>query len=807
MTDNVIRIEFKSAGSAQTVKEVKTLSDSLRGVDTSAKGAAQSANETAKGFQKAGDAAQKLDRDAKQAAGGLKQFDLVLASLKANLIILATQAITQFGNSIVSTAASFEQIKTRLETTLGSKGGAEAIFTRLNKLAAETPLQTEQLIQSFISLQNRGITPTNETLIKLGDLAASQGKSLQQFVEAVLDATSGENERLKEFGINAQAAGDKVTFSFKGINKTVEKTPDAISAALISFGELEGVQGGLNKQAETFNGQISTLQDNLQLAAAGFGDELLPYLTDFVKTLNDGAGGAIELANNLGFLLGKLIELSANNPFRKVENLLPKEIRQFATPIPVLTALAKGVDFAANTIDPNRKKREAEENAKAEAELAAKDKEATDKKIANAKRLKDAQDRAKKEQVAQVEDKQKVDDKFADDRRNAQDKFQEQQQAKQEAFANKLQAADRAYQDDKEKKQEAFAKSQQDKQEAFSKQQQDREEAFREDQRRRDEATQKSFSRASTLADRAGQLAAAKTPQDVAALNKEFGRQDQQQAAISQLNLAGQALSPQDILKIAQQVSGGNLKTEEGIKRTQEAIPLIQEQQKKQQDAADKAAEKARQEQNRQEQKTFQAQLQAEKKAFDLQSRAEDDVYQKSKQAQEKAFRAQLQAEQRTFEDQQQLVERKFREEQRQADIANAKAIQEILASGQPAPPAAAKPTSRAGGGSMAAGKPYLVGDGPGGRLTPYSEIIVPGANSYAIASNQARSFLQGGATVNLSQAEMVSRMDQLISINRSLSGQLLGIAGRPRIEQNYYSGGSSGAGSMAASALRRAGL
>lgn len=804
MTDNVIRIEFKSAGSAQTVKEVKTLSDSLKSVDTAAKGTARSANDTAKALSKTGDAAQKLDRDAKQAAGGLKQFDLVLASLKANLIILATQAITQFGNSIISTAASFEQIKTRLETTLGSKGGAEAIFTRLNKLAAETPLQTEQLIQSFISLQNRGITPTNETLIKLGDLAASQGKSLQQFVEAVLDATSGENERLKEFGINAQVAGDKVTFSFKGINKTVEKTPDAIAAALIGFGELEGVQGGLNKQAATFNGQISTLQDNLQLAAAGIGEELLPYLTDFVKQLNDGSGEAIEFARGTGVLVGELLKLA-----KAIPELIPglDLLTKFNPTTLGINGLKDGVKLLNQAIDPNRKKREAEENAKAEAELAAKDKEAADKKIANAKRLKDAQDRAKKEQVAQIEDKQKADDEFADDRRNVQDKFQEQQQTKQEAFANKLQAADRAYQDDKQKKQEAFAKSQQDKQEAFSKQQQDREEAFREDQRRRDEATQKSFSRASTLADRAGQLAAAKTPQDVAALNKEFGRQDQQQAAISQLNLAGQALSPQDILKIAQQVSGGNLKTEEGIKRTQEAIPLIQEQQKIQQDAADKAAEKARQEQNRQEQKTFQAQLQAEKKAFDLQSRAEDDVYQKSKQAQEKAFRAQLQAEQRTFEDQQQLVERKFREEQRQADLANAKAIQEILASGQPAPAAAANPTSRAGGGSMAAGKPYLVGDGPGGRLTPYSEIIVPGANSYAIASNQARSFLQGGATVNLSQAEMVSRMDQLISINRSLSGQLLGIAGRPRIEQNYYSGGSSGAGSMAASALRRAGL
>ena len=59
------------------------------------------------------------------------------------------------------------------------------------------------MTQSYITLANRGIKPTKEEIIKLGDLASSQGKDFNQLAEAMLDAQTGEFERLKEFGIKA----------------------------------------------------------------------------------------------------------------------------------------------------------------------------------------------------------------------------------------------------------------------------------------------------------------------------------------------------------------------------------------------------------------------------------------------------------------------------------------------------------------------------------------------------------------------------------------------------------------------------
>jgi hypothetical protein len=47
-----------------------------------------------------------------------------------------------------------------------------------------------------------------------------------------------------------------------------------------------------------------------------------------------------------------------------------------------------------------------------------------------------------------------------------------------------------------------------------------------------------------------------------------------------------------------------------------------------------------------------------------------------------------------------------------------------------------------ASGGLALRGKPILVGDAPGGRLTPYSEIIVPNVNSTVFNASETRQIM-----------------------------------------------------------------
>lgn len=199
-------------------------------------------------------------RDLETAVGGTEQLKAGLTGI-AVVAGAVSAATIGLGQAAVATGSEFEQLMARLKTTLGSEGAAAAAFKVIQQFSATTPFQVSEVTEAFISLKNRGIEPTNDTLRKLGDLTSSQSKGIEQIIEATLDASAGEFERLKEFGIEASKAGDQVTLSFKGTKKTIEDTPQAITAALVSFGELEGVAGGMEEQARTLTGQMSNLAD------------------------------------------------------------------------------------------------------------------------------------------------------------------------------------------------------------------------------------------------------------------------------------------------------------------------------------------------------------------------------------------------------------------------------------------------------------------------------------------------------------------------------------------------------------------
>lgn len=99
----------------------------------------------------------------------------------------------------------------------------------------------------FVKLANAGFRPTGQQMTKLGDLASSTGKQMDQLAEAIIDAQTGEFERLKEFGIRAKDAGDSVIFTYKGVQTTVEKTSGSIRDYIVSLGDAEGVSGSMAK--------------------------------------------------------------------------------------------------------------------------------------------------------------------------------------------------------------------------------------------------------------------------------------------------------------------------------------------------------------------------------------------------------------------------------------------------------------------------------------------------------------------------------------------------------------------------------
>ncbi|MVM36136.1 hypothetical protein GO755_39355 [Spirosoma sp. HMF4905] len=196
--------------------------------------------------------------------------------------------IIDIGKSIFETTSKFEKYGKVLETALGSQKEAQSAMAALKKLGSETAFSVEELTEGYVKMVNRGMRPSQKEMVAMTDLAASQGKTFDQLVEAALDAQTGENERLKEFGISAKKSGDQVTLSFKGVNETVKNTPEAIQGAIVKFGEMKGVAGQNADMMKTLDGQTSNLGDNFDALKTEIGEQLKPVFSAIISTMSYG---------------------------------------------------------------------------------------------------------------------------------------------------------------------------------------------------------------------------------------------------------------------------------------------------------------------------------------------------------------------------------------------------------------------------------------------------------------------------------------------------------------------------------------
>lgn len=194
-------------------------------------------------------------------------------------------AISNFVKSIFNVTAEFQKFEAVLTNTLGSSSRAQDALRMISDFAAKTPFSVQELTGAFVKLANQGFVPTANEMRKLGDLASSTGKTFDQLAEAILDAQTGQFERLKEFGVKAKKEGDNVTFTFKGVETQVAYTSDAMKEYLISLGDVQGVSGSMAAVSATLGGQVSNLGDSW--------DTLL-------KTLGSGTNGVF--AGTLNFL-------------------------------------------------------------------------------------------------------------------------------------------------------------------------------------------------------------------------------------------------------------------------------------------------------------------------------------------------------------------------------------------------------------------------------------------------------------------------------------------------------------------------
>ncbi len=189
-------------------------------------------------------------------------------------------------NQAYETRKEFAKYEAVLRNTFQSQKKANDAMKMLQQLAADTPSSLQEWTEAYIKLVNRGVKPTSQELVNMGDLAASQGKSVDQLIEAILDAMTGENERLKEFGIKASKSGETTKFSFRGVTTEVRNSEDAIKDYLLSLGRVDGIAGSMAVQMQELEGIQSNLGDTMDAFFNKVGKKLEPFWKSMLKYAN-----------------------------------------------------------------------------------------------------------------------------------------------------------------------------------------------------------------------------------------------------------------------------------------------------------------------------------------------------------------------------------------------------------------------------------------------------------------------------------------------------------------------------------------
>lgn len=219
------------------------------------------------------------------------------------------------GKGVIDAASQFEKFETQLTTIEGSSEKARESLDWIADFAKKTPYELDGVTDAFVKLKSYGLDPIEgDLLTSIGNMASGMGKSLDQAVEAVADAVTGENERLKEFGIKASKnkSTGEITYTYntsdgKTLTKTVQNNAKEISNALQGIMD-EKFAGGMDAMSQTWEGTVAKMSDAYggflrSIANAGVFDMLKDWLNQLATWVenNEDKITAFALAIAEGF--------------------------------------------------------------------------------------------------------------------------------------------------------------------------------------------------------------------------------------------------------------------------------------------------------------------------------------------------------------------------------------------------------------------------------------------------------------------------------------------------------------------------
>jgi uncharacterized protein YaiE (UPF0345 family) len=226
--------------------------------------------------------------------------------------VFAAIGFARVGAEIVNTSRQFQDLEATLKAITGSAEGAALSMDMVRKFTQGTTFQLQNVASAFTTLLNAGIAPTEDVLTDFGNLAAGAGKDITQLAQAIFNATTGEMEMLKQFGVIARVEGDQLAVTFRGNTKKIGRDADSIVEHLRGISQ-DAFSTALEERLNTVSGAFSNLLDGVAELFNAIGESgLNEVLTRTAKKLIDIANAAKPVGEAIGSGLLKAFNLLRN---------------------------------------------------------------------------------------------------------------------------------------------------------------------------------------------------------------------------------------------------------------------------------------------------------------------------------------------------------------------------------------------------------------------------------------------------------------------------------------------------------------
>jgi len=274
----------------------------------------------------------KLNGDLRRVKGNFRRNFGEIAGMAKNAALAIGTTLVSAVSAMIAASAKMETVKVSFRSIMGGADGAARMVAKLNKFAAQTPFQLEDISTAARQLLAVGTKESaiEGTLKTLGDLAAANGTSITE-MSAIYAKAQAKGKidqeilnQLLDRGINIQSELLKVTGQTKDEFKATSVSVEDFNKALNNMAGSGGIaEDAMLNLSTTTSGLLSTLKDvSMQFASQAADDtgiaqyfkfRLIQTIGSFKDLTKTTAADVDNLKQTFTDLMGQALKPTTDN--------------------------------------------------------------------------------------------------------------------------------------------------------------------------------------------------------------------------------------------------------------------------------------------------------------------------------------------------------------------------------------------------------------------------------------------------------------------------------------------------------------